>query len=145
MRAPLEVAIVDRQRARRIAARPLRRFVLRLASERPAAEGGSVGVALVGDVAMRRYNREFRGKDRTTDVLSFPDGEDGHVGDVVISVPQAGRQARERGHSVGREVRLLLVHGWLHLLGYDHETDDGTMARLERRLVRRLVDGGGGR
>jgi probable rRNA maturation factor len=91
---------------------------------------------------MRRYNREFRGKDRTTDVLSFPDGEDGHVGDVVISVPQARRQAGERGHGLARELRVLLVHGWLHLIGHDHETDGGTMMRLQRRLVRRLVDRG---
>lgn len=145
MSPPLDVAVVNRQRSRRLAAAPIRRFVERLAAEAPPAAGGSVGVALVSDVAMRRYNRDFRGKDRTTDVLSFPDGDDGHVGDVVISVPQAARQARERGHALSRELRVLLVHGWLHLLGHDHEVDDGGMMRLQRRLVRRLIDRGAGR
>ena len=145
MSPALDVTVLDRQRSRRIAVAPLRRFVLALADAVPAASGTSVAVALVSDAAMRRYNRDFRGKDRTTDVLSFPDGEDGHVGDVVVSVPQAARQARELGHSLGRELRVLLVHGWLHLLGHDHETDDGAMMRLQRRLVRRLVDGKAGR
>lgn len=145
MSAPLEIALVNRQRARRVAAGPLRRFLSGLARELPPSAGTSVGVALVSDAAMRRYNRDFRGKDRTTDVLSFPDGDDGHVGDIVISVPQAARQAEERGHGFSREVRVLLVHGWLHLLGHDHETDGGAMMRLQRRLVRRLVDGAGAR
>ncbi|HEX6852584.1 MAG TPA: rRNA maturation RNase YbeY [Candidatus Polarisedimenticolaceae bacterium] len=145
MSGALDVAVVNRQRARRVATAPLRRFLLRLSREAPAAAGSTLGVALVSDVAMRRFNREYRGKDRTTDVLSFPDGDDGHLGDVVISVPQAARQARERGHVLSRELRVLLVHGWLHLLGHDHETDDGTMMRLQRRLVRRLVDRAGAR
>jgi probable rRNA maturation factor len=143
--AALEIAVVNRQRARRVASAPLRRFLSRLAREAPPSAGSTLGVALVSDVAMRRFNRDFRGKDHTTDVLSFPDGDDGHVGDVVISVPQAARQARQRGHALSRELRVLLVHGWLHLLGHDHETDDGTMMRLQRLLVRRLVDGAGTR
>ena len=145
MTAPLEVAVVDRRRGRRIAPGPIRSLLRRLADAAPARGGESVAVAFVSDAAMRRYNRDFRGKDATTDVLSFPDGEHGHVGDVVISVPQAARQARELGHPLSRELRVLLVHGWLHLVGHDHETDDGTMLRLQRRLVRRLVDGERGR
>ena len=141
MNAALEVAVLDRQRARRVASAPLRGFLRRVADAAPPPGGTTVAVALVSDVAMRRYNRDFRGKDRTTDVLSFADGADGHVGDLVICVPQAARQARERGHSLARELRVLLVHGWLHLLGHDHETDGGRMMRLQRRLVRRLVDG----
>jgi probable rRNA maturation factor len=139
------IDVVNRQRARRVASAPLRRFLSRLAAEAPPPAGSTLAVALVSDAAMRRLNREFRGKDHTTDVLSFPDGEHGHVGDVVISVPQAARQARERGHPLSRELRVLLVHGWLHLLGHDHETDDGTMMRLQRRLLRRLLDDAGGR
>jgi probable rRNA maturation factor len=91
---------------------------------------------------MRRLNRELRGKDKTTDVLSFPGGvtpEGYHLGDIVISLPQARRQAEEAGHSLGRELRILLLHGVLHCLGHDHETDDGTMNRLERRLRRRWI------
>ncbi len=103
-------------------------------------------VVLAGDGTLRRLNREFRGKDGTTDVLSFPAGEgrlpDGShpLGEVVISVPQAARQAKAAGHALTREIRLLLIHGYLHLLGYDHEVDDGTMMRLQRRLARTLLN-----
>ena len=84
---------------------------------------------------MRRLNREFRRIDRSTDVLSFPAELPGLLGDVAIDVPYAARQARRRGHGLDREVQLLLVHGVLHLLGHDHETDGGEMFRLQRRLV----------
>jgi probable rRNA maturation factor len=102
----------------------------------------SLAAKFCGDPAMRRLNRELRGKDKTTDVLSFPGGvtpEGYHLGDIVISLPQARRQAEEAGHSLGRELRILLLHGVLHCLGHDHETDDGTMNRLERRLRRRWI------
>jgi probable rRNA maturation factor len=100
----------------------------------------SLSVLLCGDRRMRTLNRRFRGIDRPTDVLSFPFEESplsssSFLGDLVIDVPYAARQARRRGHPVAREVRILLAHGVLHLLGYDHETDDGTMFRLQRRLV----------
>lgn len=91
---------------------------------------------------MRTLNRRFRRIDRPTDVLSFPSLEESSLsssssflGDLVIDVPYAARQARRRGHDVSREVRILLAHGLLHLLGYDHETDDGTMFRLQGRLI----------
>ncbi|MGH9870613.1 MAG: rRNA maturation RNase YbeY [Candidatus Polarisedimenticolia bacterium] len=100
---------------------------------------GSAAVAFMDDEAMRRLNRRFRRKDRTTDVLSFPDGEEGRLGDIAISVPTTRRQARRRGHPASRETRLLLLHGFLHLLGYDHETDDGQMELLERGLRQELV------
>ncbi len=106
-----------------------------LAALAPRAE--SLGVRFVGDREMRRVNRRFRGKDQTTDVLSFP-GEDGHLGDVLISVPMARRQTAA-GHGVDRELKTLLLHGVLHCLGYDHETDQGEMERLERRLRRTWV------
>ena len=102
----------------------------------------SVSVLLCGDARMRRLNREFRKVDRPTDVLSFPAGEPAFLGDVAIDVPYAARQARKRGHALDREVQLLLAHGVLHLLGHDHETDQGEMFRLQRRLVRRAFGPG---
>lgn len=107
-----------------------------------APDTDSFAVRFVGDRSMRRLNRVFRDKDRTTDVLSFPGGEtpEGHhLGDVVISVPQATRQAAQRDEPLGRELRTLLLHGVLHCLGHDHETDDGEMEKLERRLRRRYL------
>ncbi len=101
-------------------------------------EAGSFGARFASDREMRRVNRGFRGKDKTTDVLSFP-GEEGHLGDVLISVPTARRQAAEAGHGVDRELKVLLLHGVLHCLGYDHETDQGEMERLERRLRRTWI------
>ncbi len=97
----------------------------------------TVSVLLCGDARMRRLNRDFRKIDRPTDVLSFPSGEPGFLGDVAIDVPYAARQARKRGHALDREVQLLLAHGVLHLMGHDHETDDGEMFRLQRKVVRK--------
>lgn len=108
-----------------------------------APEAVSFVVRFVGDRAIRELNREYRQVDRSTDVLSFP-GEDGpeglHLGDVAISVPTARRQALEAGRPVERELRTLLLHGVLHCLGYDHETDDGEMEILEARLRQRWVE-----
>jgi probable rRNA maturation factor len=101
-------------------------------------------VVLVGDDRMRALNRVFRGYDRATDVLSFPTGQiqfpesEPYLGDIVISVETAGKQARRRGSTLHRELRVLALHGFLHLLGYDHETDDGEMRRIEYRLRRKL-------
>jgi len=100
----------------------------------------SLSILLCGDARMRTLNRRFRSLDRPTDVLSFLPLEEfssssSFLGDLVIDAPYAARQARKRGHSTAREVQILLAHGVLHLLGYDHETDDGTMFRLQRRLV----------
>lgn len=103
----------------------------------------SFAVRFVGDPAMRALNLDFRALDKTTDVLSFPGehGPDGrHLGDVVISVPTAKRQAESAGHPLATELRTLLLHGVLHCLGHDHESDDGEMERLERRLRRRFVN-----
>jgi probable rRNA maturation factor len=104
-----------------------------------APDSESLGVRFVGDRAMRQANRQFRGKDKPTDVLSFP-GEEGHLGDILISVPTALRQAAEAGHGAERELRTLLLHGVLHCMGYDHETDGGEMERLERRLRKAWLD-----
>jgi probable rRNA maturation factor len=111
----------------------------------PASVRGEVAVALVTDARMRVLNRTFRHVDGVTDVLSFPAGagpaSDGRnlLGDIVIARGVARRQARRAGHSLGDEVRVLALHGLLHLAGYDHDDprDAGRMARLERRLRRR--------
>jgi probable rRNA maturation factor len=95
-----------------------------------------VTIAIVPDGRVRSLNRQYRGKDHTTDVLSFPAEEPGLLGDVVIAQGVAARQAREAGHSLATEFRVLALHGLLHLLGYDHETDEGQMRRIERRLRR---------
>ena len=107
-----------------------------------APEAGSLGVRLSGERAMRELNRDFRGRDEVTDVLSFPGtawSEEGHLGDIVVCIPQARRQAEERGEALERELRALLLHGVLHCLGYDHEIDQGEMDRIERRLRRRWL------
>jgi probable rRNA maturation factor len=82
-------------------------------------------------------NARYCGKKSSTDVLSFPDGEDGRLGDILISAARAESQARDYGHPVEEEVKTLILHGFLHLLGYDHETDDGEMRSKERRLRRK--------
>jgi len=107
-----------------------------LSSVAPARARGTMTVAIVPDARVRALNRKFRKKDKGTDVLSFPAEEPGYLGDVVISSGVAARQARAAGHSLATELRVLALHGLLHLLGYDHERDDGQMARLERRLRR---------
>lgn len=114
-----------------------------LAGARKAAGlAGSVSVLLAGDEEIRRLNREFRGKDKATDVLSFPAGEGAGrmkiAGDLAISVETAAREAEKRGHSLDLELRVLLLHGILHLAGYDHETDAGEMKRKEIALRKRL-------
>ncbi|MEO8191886.1 MAG: rRNA maturation RNase YbeY [Acidobacteriota bacterium] len=103
-----------------------------------AARAEEVSVLFCGDARMRRLNREYRGKDRSTDVLAFPSEGGPLLGDIVVSVPYAARQARRRGEPRSREIDRLLVHGFLHLLGHDHETDDGEMEELESRMRRRL-------
>jgi probable rRNA maturation factor len=107
-----------------------------LAAVAPPAARGAVTVAVASDARVQTLNRTFRGKDQPTDVLSFPAEEAGNLGDVVIAAGVARRQAREAGHSLQTELKVLALHGLLHLLGYDHERDDGRMARLERRLRR---------
>jgi probable rRNA maturation factor len=102
-------------------------------------EISEVSIAIVDDEAMRNLNRKFRRKNKTTDVLTFPADEsdadpNAHgrpLGDIVISIDQARRQAAEQRHSLATEIRYLILHGTLHALGYDHETDDGEMDALE--------------
>jgi probable rRNA maturation factor len=114
-------------------------------ARRAVGLSGEVDVLLARDSTLRRLNREFRGKDMATDVLSFPaaeefGGEDagGFGGHVAISLETAARQAREHGHGLREEVRVLLLHGLLHLSGMDHEADRGEMAAREAELRERL-------
>jgi probable rRNA maturation factor len=103
---------------------------------------GEVSVLLTTDAAIQRLNRQFRGKNKATDVLSFPAdgiGAEEIAGDLAISVPTALRQAVEQGHPLSTEIKVLMLHGLLHLAGYDHETDAGQMARRERLLRARLA------
>ena len=108
-----------------------------LAAVAPPRAAGEVSVALVSDTRMRALNRQYRRKDQATDVLSFVADEP--LGDIVIATGVARRQAREAGHSYQAELRVLALHGLLHLLGYDHHdsTDNGRMARVEARLRRK--------
>jgi probable rRNA maturation factor len=102
---------------------------------------GQVTVLLTTDAAIRRLNRQFRGKNKATDVLSFPAegiGAEQIAGDLAVSVDTARRQAAEQGHALTCELKVLILHGLLHLAGYDHEIDDGKMARREQLLRARL-------
>jgi len=115
----------------------LRRFLEEVV--RRVARGRSIACLVTGDAEVRRLNRRFRGKNSTTDVLSFPSSEkNGFAGDLAISVDRARRQAAEQGHSLEDELRILILHGALHLTGLDHENDAGRMARSEARWRRRL-------
>lgn len=99
---------------------------------------------LTGDKELRRLNRQFLGHGYTTDVLSFPAGEPmGPLGDIAISLERAKAQAAEHGHRIEEEVRILLLHGVLHLVGHDHENDDGLMRRVESEWRRKYGLPGG--
>lgn len=131
------------------ATRTLTRNLSRFLTEAQAALRlrGQVTVLLTTDAAIRSLNRRFRGKNKATDVLSFSSAQDlpqnakpaeRVVGDLAISVPTARRQAAAHGHPLTAELRILILHGLLHLAGYDHEIDDGQMHRRERQLRTRL-------
>lgn len=120
-------------------ARTLSRFLR--AAQAAVRLKGQVSVLLTTDTAMRRLNRQFRGKNKATDVLSFPAADylAGEVaGDLAISVPTARQQAASQGHALGVEIKVLMLHGLLHLAGFDHETDEGQMGRRERLLRTKL-------
>ena len=113
-------------------------------------EDGEIGVELTDDDTIHAANREFRNVDRPTDVLSFPcsEGEeliglpDGHIGDIMISVDTAGRQAEELGHSIEREIMFLAVHGTLHILGYDHmQPDEEEIMYKKQREILKIAEG----
>jgi len=163
-RSRLEVVLLNRQRRRRVQPRRLRRLLEGAA--RSLGVSGEVSLVLTRDPPVRALNARYRGKDAPTDVLSFPGpggagprgsggrgappssksprrihcgAGDDDLGDIVVSVDTAERNARRLGRTLQRELDVLALHGFLHVLGYDHETDDGTMDRLERRLRRKLL------
>jgi len=96
-----------------------------------------VSIAFVDDATMKSLNKKFRAKNKTTDVLTFP-GDAPFLGDIVICLDQARRQAAQENHSLAIEVRYLILHGVLHAMGYDHETDDGEMNALELEVRARV-------
>ncbi len=148
--------ILNRQRELRVPGPSLSRFLAR-AKKSVRMQRAGVTVCLVSDAEITRLNRTYRGQAKPTDVLSFraaapaADGRSrgphgatmwrgigDYLGDIAISPAVARRNARTYGRSLQQELRILILHGLLHLMGYDHETDDGQMARYERRLRRRL-------
>jgi probable rRNA maturation factor len=113
------------------------RFARKLEAE--AAKGRPFDCLISGDTELRRLNREFRGEDHATDVLSFPAAApQERLGDIAISAGRARAQARQYGHSLETEIRILMLHGVLHLLGMDHAADGGRMARAEKHWRARL-------
>ncbi len=147
--------IVNRQRRVSLAVPPLEKFLCRVKQSLRLAQ--DVSVSLISDAAMARMNQAYRGKPGSTDVLSFPangdarrrqsrlpsffaeeEGAPRYLGDVAVAPETARRNARRYGRSLSLELRILILHGVLHLMGYDHQTDHGEMDRLERRLRRRL-------
>jgi probable rRNA maturation factor len=150
--------IVNRQRRVRIPVQDLNRF-LASAQKRLRVPTGALTVALVSDLEMKRWNRAYRGKNRPTDVLSFPlensaspaktrtrrasspsraKAKDLYLGDIAIAPAVARKNARRFGRTFTAEMRILILHGILHLMGYDHETDLGQMDRREGILRRDL-------
>jgi len=122
----------------------LREFAAGLAENIDEAAEKTFTVALVPDKRMKELNSLFRGKDSTTDVLSFPheadvfDPDSSNLGDIVISAEQAAKQATENGLTLDSELKQLILHGVLHLCGYDHETDEGEMNERELELRQKL-------
>jgi len=138
------IEIINRQRRRKLNSQDWREFSER-ALRAISSNESAVTFVFVSDAAIRELNRQFRGKNYATDVLSFPtQAEDfetdnqSHLGEVVISVERAAAQAKENGLTFSNEVEQLMLHGLLHLSGYDHETDHGEMNRLELRLRKKL-------
>ncbi len=138
------IEIINRQRSKPINAKQLREFGERaLRTIGPSKQVATF--VFVSDAAIRKLNKQFRGKDQVTDVLSFPNEAEpfeaenqSQLGEVVISVQRAADQAKQNRLTFSNEVEQLILHGLLHLCGYDHETDDGEMNRLEVKLRKKL-------
>lgn len=125
----------NRQRKVSIDDQPVVEFLSQIAAD--LAKGREFAVLVSSDDAVRKANRQFRGISKTTDVLSFPDGEDGRLGDILIAAGRAQQQATEFNVSIEDELKTLALHGLLHLMGHDHETDDGEMRSIETKLRKR--------
>lgn len=146
--------ILNQQKRVRVNVRRLDDFLHRvLATLRLSSEAATI--CLVSNAKIAKWNGTYRKKNRATDVLSFPTGaenrrraqgrggnspanQNGYLGDIAIAPAVARRNARQAGHSLEQEIQILTLHGLLHLMGYDHETDNGAMERLEKRLRQRL-------
>lgn len=156
------ISVINLQRKVKLDTARFRTYIDSLASAVREAKSGTFSVAFISDRRMKELNQFFRGIDNTTDVLSFPHEQDefegkshafpresdegrahegvtpAYLGDIVISVEQAQRQAKENGLTLDNEIKQLILHGLLHLCGYDHETDDGEMNKRELELRRKL-------
>ena len=129
------IVVIMEAKIAEVSPKALERFVGVVRREAGALKG-EVNVLLTNDRKMRELNRRFRRKDKTTDVLSFPSL---YGGDIAVSVPMAKQNARALGHEVSDELKILILHGALHLKGHDHERDNGSMARLEQSLRKKLA------
>jgi len=136
--------IVNRQRKFKVNLTALQNFAQKAVKSVTKAENKNFTVAFVSDRKMRELNKTFRGKNRTTDVLSFPfaaeefEADANDLGDIVISLEQAAKQAAGNNLDFETEIKQLILHGVLHLCGYDHETDKGEMNALELQLREKL-------
>jgi probable rRNA maturation factor len=128
--SPDDPHLLFRHPSRRVLRKPLRDFLTGLRNR--VARGAAITCLITSDAELRRLNRQFRGKNYPTDVLSFPPDE------MAISLDRAAAQAKELGHSLDTELRVLMLHGVLHLRGMDHETDSGEMRRAETRWRKKL-------
>lgn len=134
------IDIINLQRNVKLTTTSLRNFCTSLTPEVAEAQGKYFSVAFISDERMRQLNETFRGKTTTTDVLSFPhepdefDPDENNLGDIVISAEQANKQAVENGLTLECEIKQLILHGLLHLCGYDHATDKGEMNERELKL-----------
>ena len=131
------VEVVNRQRLLKLDTEAWSNFAARVLDAIGKSES-SATIAFVSDKRIRELNRQFRGVDKATDVLSFPAEDEFNLGDVAVSVDTAGMQAKDNGLTLDGEIAQLILHGLLHLCGYDHETDNGEMNRLELKMRRRL-------
>lgn len=138
------IDVVNLQRKCKVEIEPVRTFVIELSPAVDEVQGRHFSVAFISDSRMKQLNELFRGKNTTTDVLSFPhepdefDPDKNNLGDIVISAEQAQKQAAENGLSLDGEIKQLILHGLLHLCGYDHEADNGEMNLRELELRERL-------
>jgi len=134
----LSVLMINRQRRHRIPKDRIR--TLLQGAARALKVQGELAIVFAGDGLLHRLNRDFRFKDKPTDVLSFESqGEDMGLGDIFISVETARANAKRFARTLDRELEILALHGFLHVLGYDHETDNGEMEALEKRLRARRI------
>ena len=131
------IEVVNRQRGKKMDTEAWSEFADK-ALDAIGKHGSTATIAFVSNKRIHDLNRQFRNVDKPTDVLSFPAGEKLNLGDIAISVETAAAQAKENGLTFDAEIAQLILHGLLHLSGYDHENDNGEMNRLELRLRRKL-------